>query len=168
MKSKMMHLTVWFNEVHHTKPAFYCLSETQTWKHTAEATHKWFWFKCMNSLTLHNLIISHNTENAEDSLIKRYTVMLFMCFLYCQSRQRFCMTLCKMLLIKTHLLSVQWMDGKTLGDIWRPLEVHFVFPLNRWKSPPPGIQSGQPQWSEEPQLARSHPSVPQAEDVPAR
>lgn len=43
--------------------------------------------------------------------------------------------------MKTHLSPCsEWMDGGTLGDIWRPLEGHFIFPLNRWKSPPQGIQ----------------------------
>lgn len=51
------------------------------------------------------------------------------------------MTLSKILLIKTHLSQCsKWMAGVTLGDMWRPLEGHFIFPLNRWKSPPLGMQ----------------------------
>ncbi len=45
-----------------------------------------------------------------------------------------------MLLIKTHLSQCSERFGGNLGDIWRPLEVHLRLPLNRWKSPPPGIQ----------------------------
>lgn len=35
---------------------------------------------------------------------------------------------------------MQGVAGVNLGDIWRPLEVHFRFPLNRWKSLPLDIQ----------------------------
>lgn len=31
------------------------------------------------------------------------------------------------------------MNGANLGDIWRPLEVHFRLPLNRWENLPAGI-----------------------------
>lgn len=45
-----------------------------------------------------------------------------------------------MLQIKTHPLTGHWLETVYLDDIWRPPEVHFRFPLNRWKSPPPGIR----------------------------
>ena len=75
--------------------------------------------------------------------------------------------LSKMLLMKTHT-SVPWVAGVNLGDIWRPPEALQV-PTEQVEQPPPGhCKSGQPQWSEEPQLARCHSSVPQPDDVPGR